>query len=247
VVNVCYISIGVGEEEGGGGLNLWIVKPWNLAHGVATYVTNNLHQIIRMCETGTPLIAQKYIERPLTYPRPDKDFCVKFDMRIFVCVQSTHPLKAFAYNNLWQRIANMEYKLEHFHQYDRHFSCMGYSPDNPEQTRRLGYDEFKHNMFAFYKDLPWDQVVRDCHKALREMLELCCLKGLTQLPNSRAIYGVDFMVKHTEDNKLQPVILEVNFIADTEYFVQYNPDFYNAALLMRNRMRCAQPLGLGER
>ncbi|XP_075255130.1 tubulin--tyrosine ligase-like protein 12 isoform X2 [Convolutriloba macropyga] len=210
------------------GMNLWIVKPWNLSRGMATYVTNNLDQIVRMCEADIPLIAQKYIERPLLYPRDDKGYCVKFDMRVFVCVQSIEPLKAYAYNNLWQRIANLEFKLEHFHEYERHFSCMGYAGRDAEVTR-LGYDEFKQQMFTFYSGLNWNQVVSDSHRALREMFQLCSSKGLCQLPNSRAIYGVDFMVKYTDDNKLQPVILEVNFVADTEYFIKYNPDFYNAA------------------
>ena len=70
------------ENPDGPDMNLWILKPWNMSRGIGTYVTNNLDQIIRMCESDLPLIAQKYIERPLLFFREDLDCFVKFDMRV---------------------------------------------------------------------------------------------------------------------------------------------------------------------
>lgn len=57
--------------------NHWIVKPWNLARGMDTHITDSIVQIMRLPITG-PKVAQKYIERPVLFKRNELDAEVKF-------------------------------------------------------------------------------------------------------------------------------------------------------------------------
>ncbi|CAI2736993.1 unnamed protein product, partial [Dicrocoelium dendriticum] len=85
--------------------NLWILKPWNLGRSLGITVTDNLSQIIRLCDTG-PLIASRYITDPVLFYRADLRANVKFDIRYVVLLKSVQPLTLYAYNVFWLRFAN---------------------------------------------------------------------------------------------------------------------------------------------
>ena len=55
--------------------------------------------------------------------------------------------------------------------------------------------------------------------------------GLGANPQSRALYGVDLMLRWTVDNSgrktMQPMVLEYNFNPDTHRACKYHPHFYN--------------------
>jgi len=105
--------------------NTWIIKPANLARSIDTWVVNNVQQVIRLAETG-PKIAQKYIERPITYlikgtPR-------KIDLRYVVIMRSVKPLELYVKDEFYIRFANNPYTMDEctFNEYTTHLTVNNY-------------------------------------------------------------------------------------------------------------------------
>lgn len=113
--------------------NYWIVKPWNLARSLDTHITDNLDFILRLAVSG-PKIAQRYVHRPVLFRRIELNSSVKFDVRYIILLSSVNPLKVFAYRRFWLRFANQPFELNHFDEYERHFTVMNYSPTDLHQV-----------------------------------------------------------------------------------------------------------------
>jgi tubulin--tyrosine ligase-like protein 12 len=88
--------------------NHWICKPWNLARGLDTYVSQELNFILQLPWTG-PKIAQKYIEDPVLFNRPEIGK-VKFDVRYVILLKSVQPLEAYVYKEFFVRFANLPFQ-----------------------------------------------------------------------------------------------------------------------------------------
>ncbi|KAI4495456.1 hypothetical protein M0802_008670 [Mischocyttarus mexicanus] len=207
--------------------NLWICKPWNLARGLDTHITDNLFQILRLPSTG-PKIAQRYITKPVLYDRPEVGF-VKFDIRYVVMLRSVSPLKAYAYSNFFLRFANKEFALNNFDVYEQHFTVMNYS-ENTELCH-LKCAEFIVEWEKQYPDYPWTTFVEPTIISMfKDIFEAAVSaqppKGIAHSPQSRAVYAVDLMLEWNKD-EMQPVLLEMNFSPDCQRACEYYPDFYN--------------------
>nr|XP_033324359.1 tubulin--tyrosine ligase-like protein 12 [Megalopta genalis] len=213
--------------------NHWICKPWNLARGLDTHVTQNLFHILRLPSTG-PKIAQKYIADPVLYERPEIGK-VKFDVRYVVMLKSVKPLKVFAYKNFFLRFANKEFALNNFDQYEQHFTVMNYSEDSP--LCHLKCADFILEWERQYPEFPWrDQVEPKIFQMLREVFEAAVSvnppKGIAENPQSRAVYAADLMLEWGKDKLgrragVQPILLEINFSPDCKRACEYYPNFYN--------------------
>ncbi|XP_031627717.1 tubulin--tyrosine ligase-like protein 12, partial [Contarinia nasturtii] len=105
--------------------NHWIIKPWNLARGLDTYISKDVEQIVRLQPTG-PKIAQKYIENAVLFDRADIGAKVKFDVRYVFLVKNTEPLEAYIYKKFFLRFANKPFSLDQFDEYEKHFTVMNY-------------------------------------------------------------------------------------------------------------------------
>lgn len=68
-----------------------------------------------MVETG-PKLVSRYISRPALYHGG------KFDLRYIVLVPSLVPLDVYVYKMFWIRVANQPYSLDHFDEYEKHFT-----------------------------------------------------------------------------------------------------------------------------
>ncbi|KAF6773118.1 hypothetical protein AHF37_07490 [Paragonimus kellicotti] len=127
--------------------NVWILKPWNLGRGLGICVTDNLDQIIRMCDTN-PLIASRYVTDPVLFYRDDIQANVKFDVRYVVLLRSVQPLRLYVYNVFWLRFANRPFCLDNFGDYGTHFTVMNYREDDP--LKQVSLPSFSRIVPFFY-------------------------------------------------------------------------------------------------
>lgn len=210
--------------------NHWICKPFNLARGLDTHITNNLNYILRLPFTG-PKIAQKYLENPVLFNRPGIGW-VKFDIRYVLLLKSVSPLDAYAYKNFFLRFANIPFELKDFENYEKHFTVMNYNEG--ANLCRLLCDEFIVQ-FENQNNCQWSEIERQIFEMLSSMFVAATSKeppaGIAHNPQSRAIYAVDLMLawENNEDGerKMQPKLLEVNWCPDCQRACEYYPDFYN--------------------
>lgn len=212
--------------------NHWIIKPWNLARSLDTYISNNIAQIMRLPATG-PKIAQKYIDRPVLFHRPELDARVKFDVRYVILLKSVHPLESFVHRKFYLRFANQPFSLDHFDEYEKHFTVMNYSDE--AELKHIKCDDFLELWEQQYPDKCWNDIEDSICGMLYELLMSASSKkppcGIAASVQSRALYAADIMLAWEEgvngETRIQPKLLEVNFTPDCKRACEYYPDFYN--------------------
>lgn len=213
--------------------NHWIVKPWNLARGLDTYISKNISQIVRLQPTG-PKIAQKYLEAPVLFTRTDNGAKVKFDVRYVFLVKSTEPLEAYIYTNFFLRFANKPFTLDHFDEYEKHFTVMNYGEHL--ELLHLPCAEFLQFWNEQNPQHSWASIETDICHMLHQVLVGATQKqppcGIGKSPQSRALYAADIMLEWendgSSDNKrIQPKLLEINFLPDCKRACDYYPQFFN--------------------
>ncbi|CAH0728524.1 unnamed protein product, partial [Brenthis ino] len=208
--------------------NHWICKPYNLARGLDTYITDNLDFLCRLPLSG-PKIAQKYIENPVLFERPNVGQ-VKFDIRYVILLKSVNPTEVYIYNNFFLRFANKAFALDNFEEYEQHFTVMNYSQG--VTLFRLLCADFKEAWGKQYPHYDWDEIEKSIFKMFAELFTAATAKdapcGIAKSPQSRALYAADIMLSWSDDNKtIQPKLLEVNWMPDCRRACEYYPNFYN--------------------
>ncbi|XP_065347184.1 tubulin--tyrosine ligase-like protein 12 [Cloeon dipterum] len=208
--------------------NHWICKPWNLARGLDTHISKNINFILRLPQSG-PKIAQKYVEDPVLFTRVGIG-PVKFDVRYVILLKSVQPLTAYVYKEFFVRFANLPFHLADLEQYERHFTVMNY--ENPEQLCHMKCAQFVIEFEQQYENMKWVDVEADILVALRGALEAAASKpppqGIPHSPQSRAVYAADLMLSWSDEKeKIQPKLLEINWMPDCQRACQYYPSFYN--------------------
>ncbi|XP_072123956.1 tubulin--tyrosine ligase-like protein 12 isoform X1 [Mobula birostris] len=219
------------QRQARGEDNHWICKPWNLARGLDTHITNNLNYIIRQRE-GTPKVVCKYLENPVLFEREDVGL-VKFDIRYIVLLRSVHPLQLYAYNVFWLRFSNRPFSLDHLDDYQKHFTVMNYVDES--QLKQIHYNEFIPMFEKQYPKYAWTSIEEEIFKSFVELFQVATAKpapfGIYNYPSSRAIYAIDLMLKWGTNGGgktiMQPQILEVNYSPDCTRACKYHPSFFN--------------------
>lgn len=207
--------------------NYWILKPFNLARGLDTHITNNLNFIIKLALTGSPKIAQKYIENPVLFDRDVGK--VKFDVRYVILLKSTKPLEVYVYKNFFLRFANKPFSLDNFQEYQKHFTVMNYTENAP--LKKMLCSEFKSEWARQYPNKSWEGVEQKIFKMLRKVFECATIEdppcGIAESPQSRALYAADIMLEWDGAGDIQEKLLEINWTPDCKRACEYYPDFYD--------------------
>ncbi|XP_050353813.1 tubulin--tyrosine ligase-like protein 12 [Nymphalis io] len=210
--------------------NHWICKPYNLARGLDTYISDNLDFLCRLPMSG-PKVAQKYIENPVLFERQDVGQ-VKFDVRYVILLKSVNPTTLYVYNNFFLRLSNKAFTLDDFDDYEKHFTVMNYSEGVP--LFKLLCEDFKEAWSKQYADYNWSEVEKSIFQMFSELFTAATAKdapcGIAKSPQSRALYAADIMLSWNENEKekfIQPKLLEVNWMPDCRRACEYYPDFYN--------------------
>ncbi|XP_041969397.1 tubulin--tyrosine ligase-like protein 12 [Aricia agestis] len=210
--------------------NHWICKPYNLARGLDTYITDNLDFLCRLPLSG-PKIAQKYLEDPVLFQRPDIGR-VKFDIRYVVLLKSVSPTEVYIYQNFFLRFSNKPFSLDTFEDYEKHFTVMNYTEGTT--LYRLLCEDFKNEWRLQYPEYNWEDIEKDIFKMFSELFTAATAKeapcGIAKSPQSRALYAADIMLRWQDSNgekSIQPSLLELNWMPDCQRACQYYPDFYN--------------------
>lgn len=209
--------------------NHWIIKPWNLARSLDTHVTNDLNQILRL-QTSGPKMAQKYIDRPVLFTRPDTGAKVKFDLRFMLLVKSVgEPAVAHIYSNFFVRFANKPFALDQLDEYEKHFTVMNYGEHL--DLFHMKCDEFLELWRKEYPMQPWMRIEEDIRGMLALLMRSAVAKpppmGIGHSPQSRAVYAADIMLEWTDFNMMRPKLLEINYMPDCKRACDYYPDFFN--------------------
>jgi tubulin--tyrosine ligase-like protein 12 len=208
--------------------NYWIIKPFNLARSLDTSITNNLSQIIRLSQTG-PKIAQKYIERPVLFDRIDAGGKVKFDVRYVILLSSVKPLKLHIYRNFFLRFSNIPFSMSEFDVYEKHFTVMNYGENLV--LKHIKCEDFVSLWKEQYENYSWDGIEDEICEMLKEVYENATKRkppcGIAENLQSRGLYACDIMLCHDKNDKIQPKLLEINFVPDMKRACEYYNDCYN--------------------
>ena len=209
--------------------NHWICKPWNLARGLDHHITDNLSHIVRLRETG-PKIACKYIEDPVLFSREEIG-PVKFDIRYVVLVTSVQPVTIHIHQQFLVRFANKSFTLDSFHDYEKHYTVMNYKKG--VDIKEMKCEEFMNLFESQYHSTKWEDIEFKICKVIKELFTAATSlpppQGIPHSPQSRAIYGLDFMLKWSTNDKgekvMQPMLIEVNYGPDFSRHCEYYPKF----------------------
>lgn len=207
--------------------NHWIIKPWNLARSLDTHITSSLSQIVRLSQTS-PKIVQKYVESPVLFDRPESGGKVKFDVRYVILLTSCKPLVAHVYRNFFLRFSNIPFSMDEFDVYEKHFTVMNYGESLT--LKHLKCEDFVNEWGDQYEGYPWQEVEDKIVQMLKQVFVNATSKeppsGIAHNPQSRGLYAAD-VILGWEGAKIQPKLLEINFIPDCKRACEYYNDFYN--------------------
>ena len=208
--------------------NHWIVKPFNLARGLDTHITDNINYVIRVSNTG-PKIVQKYIEDPVLFHRPEIGGKVKFDVRYVILLKSVRPLEVYVYKNFFLRFANQPFEMANFGVYEKHFTVMNYTEE--AVLKHMLYEEFLVDWAVQYPEVSWGSVENNIFHMVRQVFECATIEsppcGIAHSPQSRALYAADIMLEWSAPGQVQPKILEINWTPDCKRACDYYNNFYN--------------------
>ena len=187
------------------GHRTWIVKPAQAARAARVYVSDDLQAILRRSDPPLPdQIVQLYVRDPMLIDGR------KFDLRVFVCVLSFAPFKAYVQRNIYARLAPKKFAAaDNLHDLAAHVTICLYDPDPVIAAQQDMLTPLQLQAELASAGHSWGKIEASIHAAIGELFRAAS-PIIGEWPRSRAVYGVDVML----DAAGSPYILEVNFCPD---------------------------------
>lgn len=181
----------------------WICKPVDLSRGRGIFIFEDIKDLVYDCS----VIVQRYISNPLLVSG------YKFDLRIYVCVKSFHPLTVYVHQEGLVRFATEKYNLSSLHNLYAHLtntSINKFGPFYKTEKERVGQgckwtmSKFRH--FLHSQDinelLLWQRI-----NNIVTLTLLTIAPSVPSCPNCVELFGFDILL----DARFKPWLLEVNY------------------------------------
>ena len=186
----------------GGPSLYWICKPVDLSRGRGIFIFQDIKDLVYDCS----VIVQRYVSDPLLISG------YKFDLRIYVCVKSFHPLTVYIHQEGLVRFATEKYRLSSLRNLFAHLTNSSINKLGPfyrAEKERVGrgckwtMSKFRHFLRSQDVDeLPlWQRI-----NTMVTLTLLSIAPSVPSCPNCVELFGFDILV----DVGLKPWLLEVN-------------------------------------
>ncbi|XP_045470829.1 probable tubulin polyglutamylase TTLL2 isoform X1 [Harmonia axyridis] len=181
---------------------IWICKPVSKSQGRGIFLFRRLSDL----NYDNNTIVQKYIEKPLLIGG------YKFDLRLYVCIPSYHPMTIYMYKEGLARFGTDKFNLKDLTNPFRHLtncSINKLGPNYTEMKDRIGAGckwTLKHLRRYFIQAGIHDWLL---WQKISNLVILTVLSHATQVPetvNCFDFFGFDVLI----DEDLRPWLLEVN-------------------------------------
>ncbi|XP_056261570.1 probable tubulin polyglutamylase TTLL2 [Seriola aureovittata] len=181
----------------------WICKPVDLSRGRGIFIFEAMKDLVYDCS----VIVQRYISNPLLISG------YKFDLRIYVCVKSFHPLTVYIHQEGLVRFATEKYNLSSLQNLFAHLtntSINKFGPFYKTEKGRVGQgckwtmSKFRHFLQSqdINERLLWQKI-----NNIVTLTLLTIAPSVPSCPNCVELFGFDILI----DIKFKPWLLEVNY------------------------------------
>uniref|UniRef100_A0A3B4Z5U6 Tubulin tyrosine ligase like 2 n=1 Tax=Stegastes partitus TaxID=144197 RepID=A0A3B4Z5U6_9TELE len=181
----------------------WICKPVDLSRGRGIFIFEDIRDLAYDCS----VIVQRYISNPLLISG------YKFDLRIYVCVKSFHPLTVYIHQEGLVRFSTEKYNLSSLHNLYAHLtntSINKFGPFYRTDKGKVGQgckwtmSKFRHFLHSLDINelLLWQRISNIVTLTL-----LTIAPSVPSCPNCVELFGFDILI----DAKFKPWLLEVNY------------------------------------
>ncbi|KAM4632886.1 putative tubulin polyglutamylase TTLL2 [Polymixia lowei] len=189
--------------RGGGSSGYWICKPVALSRGRGIFIFEDMRDLVY----SSSVIVQRYISNPLLISG------YKFDLRIYACVKSFHPLTIYMYQEGLVRFATEKYKLSSLDNVYAHLTNTSINKLGPfyaMNKERVGQGcKWTMSKFRYFlrsqginELLLWQKI-----NNIVTLTLLTIAPSVPSSPNCVELFGFDILI----DCKLKPWLLEVNY------------------------------------
>uniref|UniRef100_A0A3P9CUY8 Tubulin tyrosine ligase-like family, member 2 n=1 Tax=Maylandia zebra TaxID=106582 RepID=A0A3P9CUY8_9CICH len=181
----------------------WIVKPVDLSRGRGIFIFEDIKDLVYDCS----VVIQRYISSSLLISG------YKFDLRIYVCVKSFHPLTVYIHQEGLVRFATEKFNLSSLHNLYAHLtntSINKFGPFYKTEKGRVGrgckwtMSKFRHFLHSqqINELLLWQRI-----NNIVTLTLLAIATSVPSCPNCVELFGFDILI----DAKFKPWLLEVNY------------------------------------